>query len=128
MDTLQLTVASLRSDQNLLRLDKARNIYENLMAIERQMIALPSWILFETRFGIPTLLSLSNTRMGLAPLYCVPFHRENSQKLRTIAHEEATLTAFHFRYQFPDSDNALIEVAVSPDANVPHQHSYHYRT
>lgn len=40
-------------------------------------------------------------------------------KLRTIAHEQATLTPFHFRYQFPEAEDAVIEVEVTPEAIPP---------
>ncbi len=40
-------------------------------------------------------------------------------KLRTIAHEQATLTRFHFRYRFPEADGAVIEVEVTPEAIPP---------
>jgi ABC-type transport system involved in cytochrome c biogenesis ATPase subunit len=40
-------------------------------------------------------------------------------KLRTIAHEQATLTPFHFRYRFPETEDAVIEVEVTPEAIPP---------
>lgn len=40
-------------------------------------------------------------------------------KLRTIVHEQAALTPFHFRYRFPESDEAVIEVQVTPNAIPP---------
>jgi predicted ATPase len=40
-------------------------------------------------------------------------------KLRSIAHERVTLTPFHFRYKFPETDNAIIEVQVTPYAIPP---------
>lgn len=36
------------------------------------------------------------------------------KKLREIAHRQAVLTPFHFFYEFPNQDNARIEVEVTP--------------
>jgi ABC-type transport system involved in cytochrome c biogenesis ATPase subunit len=41
------------------------------------------------------------------------------KKLKTIVHSHATLTPFHFRYRFPNVDNASIEVEVAPNAIPP---------
>jgi hypothetical protein len=40
-------------------------------------------------------------------------------KFKTIVHQEATLTPFHFKYRFPDTADAVIEVEVTPDAIPP---------
>ncbi|MGY4473991.1 AAA family ATPase [Bradyrhizobium sp. USDA 3364] len=40
-------------------------------------------------------------------------------KLKTIVHQQAALTPFHFRYRFPTAENAVIEVQVTPHAVPP---------
>jgi ABC-type transport system involved in cytochrome c biogenesis ATPase subunit len=40
-------------------------------------------------------------------------------KFRTIVHQQVTLTPFHFRYSFPDAEDAVIEVQVTPHAIPP---------
>jgi hypothetical protein len=40
-------------------------------------------------------------------------------KLRTITHEQVTLTPCHFRYKFPETEDAVIEVQVRPNAIPP---------
>lgn len=41
------------------------------------------------------------------------------KKFRAVIHEQATLTPFHFEYCFPNSENARIEVEVTPNAVPP---------
>jgi ABC-type transport system involved in cytochrome c biogenesis ATPase subunit len=47
------------------------------------------------------------------------FSARELTKLRTIAHEQVTLTPFHFRYRFPEPGSSVIEVQVTPNAIPP---------
>ena len=101
-------------------LGQSQEYYENLMAIEEadDRLAIFSDFLRDAVWNPDTFVAFQHED-GFGTSLLRSISPRELAKLRTIAHEEATLTAFHFRYQFPDSDNALIEVAVSPNAVPP---------
>jgi ABC-type transport system involved in cytochrome c biogenesis ATPase subunit len=99
-------------------LGQSQEYYENLIAIDEEDRIAILEALQDAVWNDDIFAAFQDERAFGTSLMRSISARELT-KLRTIAHEQVTLTPFHFRYKFPETDDAVIEVQVTPNAIPP---------
>ncbi|WP_298272483.1 AAA family ATPase [uncultured Bradyrhizobium sp.] len=104
--------------QEYASLGQSQEYYENLIAVDEEDRIAILEALQDVVWNDDIFAAFQNEAVFETSLLRSVSARELT-KLRTIAHEQAMLTPFHFRYKFPESDDAVIEVQVTPNAVPP---------